>query len=73
MTTDNQCQSLHCYKTFAVQDRIDLSQLLDESRIIDPSDIDLGQLLPSAEDYNTKQQFCNSSIRNTGGKHATVV
>ena len=52
MRADHQSQSLHYFNMYAVQDRIDLSHLSNESRVIDSDDIDLGKLLPLAEDYD---------------------
>ena len=52
MRADHQSQSLHYFNMYAVQDRTDLSHLSNESRVIDSDDIDLGKLLPLAEDYD---------------------
>ena len=51
MTVDHQSQSLHYFNMYAVQDRVDLSHLSNESRIIDPDEIDFSKFLPLAEDY----------------------
>ena len=51
MRADHQSQSLHYFNMYAVQDRVDLSHLSNESRIIDPDEIDFSKFLPSAEDY----------------------
>ena len=51
MRADHQSQSLRYYNMYAVQDRVDLSHLSNESRIIDPDEIDFSNFVPSAEDY----------------------
>ena len=51
MRADHQSQSLHYFNMYAVQDRVDLSHLSNESRITDPDEIDFSKFLPSAEDY----------------------
>ena len=51
MRVDHQSQSLHYFNMYAVQDRVDLSHLSNESRIIDPDEIDFSKFLPLAEDY----------------------
>lgn len=51
MRADHQSQSLHYFNMYAVQDRVDLSHLSNEPRIIDPDEIDFHTFMPSAEDY----------------------
>ncbi len=51
MRVDHQSQSLHYFNVYAVQDRVDLSHLSNESRIIDPDEVDFSKFVPLAEDY----------------------
>ena len=58
MRIDTQTRSLHYFHSYAVRDRIDLTNYDDSSSLPDKSDIDLQQLLPTSNDYDTiKQHF----------------
>lgn len=51
MRVDHQTRSMHCFHTYGVRDRVDISSLSSETRL--PDDVDLIQLdnlLPSSGD-----------------------
>lgn len=60
MRSDHQTQSLHYFHTYAVRDRIDLSDFSNSSHLPDISSIQLTQLLPSEADI--KAIYDNFSI-----------
>ena len=50
LRSDHQTRSLHYFHTYAVKDRVDLSDICDKQRMVDLSDIQLTDLLPNADD-----------------------
>ena len=48
---DSQTKFLHCFQTYAVRDRIDLSSYDDTPPVMDESNINTKTLLPSESDY----------------------
>ena len=46
---DHQARSLHYFHSYAVRDRIDLSQFSDEVKVPDPKCIQLDNILPTKE------------------------
>ena len=47
---DHQARSLHYFHSYAVRDRINLSQFSDEVKVPDPKCIQLDNILPTKED-----------------------
>ena len=56
MRTDYQTRSLHYFHTYAVCDRVDMSQFSNDKPITDMADIDLRELLPTQADEDTLRE-----------------
>ena len=74
MRMDHQARTLHYFNSYAVRDRIDLSQFSDEVKIPDVKSIQLDSILPTIEDEEMLKNVntCHFS-RSLGRGHWNVI